>query len=114
MPRRPDENAIRIGHILPTIGNLAEVISGGTVDEIRASVVRTLAFERCFEIITEASRSLSLEIKSTEPEIDLKAIAGLGNVLRHDYEGVDVEISYLAWQNRIPTLAAALGRMNKI
>jgi len=43
---------------------------------------------RCLEIISEASRRLSDEIKDRNPHIPWVNMAGAGNVYRHDYEDV--------------------------
>jgi uncharacterized protein with HEPN domain len=44
--------------------------------------------ERNVEIISEATRHLPAELKSRHPDIPWREIAGIGNVLRHDYEEV--------------------------
>ncbi|HEY2539680.1 MAG TPA: HepT-like ribonuclease domain-containing protein [Stellaceae bacterium] len=44
--------------------------------------------ERGVEIISEASRHLSDELKARHPEIPWSKVAGIGNVLRHEYERV--------------------------
>jgi uncharacterized protein with HEPN domain len=44
--------------------------------------------ERNVEIISEGSRRLSDAMKSSYPEIPWKKVAGIGNILRHDYENV--------------------------
>ena len=46
------------------------------------------AATRCLEIISEASRRLSSELKQRHPQIPWKAIAGSGSIYRHDYEDV--------------------------
>src|SRR4051794_10715864 len=46
------------------------------------------AVVRCLEIISEASRRLSDDLKSRHPQIPWLDIAGAGNVYRHDYEDV--------------------------
>ena len=41
---------------------------------------------RNLEIISKASRRLPEMFKLNEKDIEWKAIAGIGNVLRHDYQ----------------------------
>lgn len=42
--------------------------------------------ERGIEIISEASRRLADDLKARHPEIPWPKVAGIGNVLRHEYE----------------------------
>lgn len=44
--------------------------------------------QRGIEIISEASRHLSSELKARHPEIPWQKVAGIGNVLRHGYETI--------------------------
>ncbi len=46
------------------------------------------AVVRCLEIVSEASRRLPNELKRRHPTIDWRAVAGAGNIYRHDYEDV--------------------------
>jgi uncharacterized protein with HEPN domain len=59
------------------------------------------AVTRCLEIISEASRRLTGEVKARHPAIGWKQMAGAGNVYRHDYEDVAAEF---VWE----TVARAL------
>lgn len=54
--------------------------------------MRMRAIERGIEIISEASRKLPPDFKATHPEIPWREIAGIGNILRHDYGQVDAGI----------------------
>ena len=46
------------------------------------------AVTRCLEIISEASRRLSDELKMRHPTIAWRQMASAGNIYRHDYEDV--------------------------
>jgi uncharacterized protein with HEPN domain len=46
------------------------------------------AITRCLEIISEASRRLSPEMKARHPEIPWRKVSGSGNIYRHEYEDV--------------------------
>lgn len=48
----------------------------------------TYAVTRCLEIISEASRRLSADIKARHVNIDWRALAAAGNIYRHEYEDV--------------------------
>jgi uncharacterized protein with HEPN domain len=45
--------------------------------------------ERCIEIVSEASRRLPRDLKESHPAIPWSKIAGIGSVLRHDYDVVN-------------------------
>ena len=79
----------------------------GDVDEW----IRSRAIERGFEIISEASRHIAEPDKMSEPEIPWKQIAGIGNILRHDYDGVEIALLVETFRKDIPALEAALHRI---
>ena len=51
---------------------------------------------RGIEIILEASRAIPDDIKGTRPEIPWRKVAGIGNVMRHDYDASRTA-SFGAW-----------------
>jgi uncharacterized protein with HEPN domain len=55
---------------------------------------------RALEIVSEATRHLTADIKARYPDIDWRAIADAGNVYRHVYHDVDL--------NRVWAVATAL------
>jgi len=63
---------------------------------------------RNFEIIGEASKKLSDDIKSTYPLVPWKSMAGMRDKLIHDYFGVDLDIVWDTIQNFIPKLNAQI------
>ncbi|MGC2087464.1 MAG: HepT-like ribonuclease domain-containing protein [Bradyrhizobium sp.] len=66
------------------------------------------AIERGVEIISEASRHLGHELKSTHKNVRWQDIAGIGNILRHDYQRVDSEIIWRAVKDDLPELKQAV------
>jgi uncharacterized protein with HEPN domain len=57
-------------------------------EAFRDDTMRLYAVTRCLEIISEASRRLSEEVKARHADIPWKNMAGAGNIYRHDYEDV--------------------------
>ena len=64
--------------------------------------------ERQIEIVSEASRKLTEEEKSHTRDINWRAIAGIGNILRHDYKRVDLKIIWDIAENQAPRLQSAI------
>ena len=101
----------RIDDMLEAIAGIAAAIAQDSMEAIMGDWTRRRAVERGFEIISEASRHIPAEIKQTEPEIAWSRIAGLGNVLRHDYADVSFPLLFRAFEDEFPPLEAALHRM---
>ncbi|MFH0766071.1 MAG: DUF86 domain-containing protein [Calditrichota bacterium] len=59
---------------------------------------------RKLEIIGEAAKRLSSEIKRQHTDIEWRRIAGLRDVLIHDYMGVDINAVWDIAANDIPNL----------
>jgi uncharacterized protein with HEPN domain len=77
--------AIYVRHILEAIANIEADIAGYDFERFRADRRTRQLVERNLEILSEASRRLPNEYKDREVQIPWRAIAGIGNVLRHDY-----------------------------
>jgi uncharacterized protein with HEPN domain len=77
--------AICVRHILEAIANIEADIAGYDFERFRADRRTRQLVERNLEILSEASRRLPNEYKDREAQIPWRAIAGIGNVLRHDY-----------------------------
>jgi len=59
---------------------------------------------RQLEIIGEASKRLSPDVRATHPEVPWRRICGLRDVLIHDYMSVDLEAVWNIVQAGIPRL----------
>ena len=56
------------------------------------------------EIISEASRRLPDEMKARQLEIPWSKVAGIGNVLRHDYQAISAPIMWNLVRDDLPVL----------
>jgi uncharacterized protein with HEPN domain len=79
-------------HILDAITDFYAIVGGASPDELASDRTCRYAAERCVEIISEASRRIPDKWKSEHPTIPWADIAGIGNVLRHNYEDVNLNI----------------------
>ena len=77
-----------IVHIQERIGRILEFTAGGR-EEFRLSPLIQDAVQRNFEVIGEAVKQISPEIKARYPDVNWREVAGLRDVLIHNYIGVN-------------------------
>lgn len=63
---------------------------------------------RSLEIISEASRRLSDELKARHPDIPWREMAAAGNFYRHNYEDVIPQRVWKTLREHLPPLRAAI------
>jgi uncharacterized protein with HEPN domain len=79
---------LRLTDIIEAIELIRDEMAGVALDAFERDKRKRWAVERGIEIISEASRHLPNELKARHPNIPWAKVAGIGNVLRHDYEHV--------------------------
>jgi uncharacterized protein with HEPN domain len=106
MPSDAEDGALR--DILHHIDLVQQFTEGYDYESFHADTLRVYAVTRCLEIISEASRRLSDELKARHADIAWKQMAGAGNVYRHDYEDVAARRVWETVQRDLPTLRATI------
>lgn len=106
MPSKTEARALR--DIMRQIDLAIEFTADLSIEQLEADLRTLYAVTRCLEIISEASRRLSDELKARHPEIPWRNIAGAGNVYRHDYEDVTGHQVWQAVKLALPPLRAAV------
>jgi uncharacterized protein with HEPN domain len=85
---------LRLTDIVEAIERIRHILRGVSIEAFENDWERQWLVERGVEIIAEASRHLTSEMKSRHPEIPWLKIAGIGNVLRHSYEKVAAPVMW--------------------
>ena len=101
----------RIGHMLSAIADLRLLIQDRNRTALDQDRFVRAAFERFVEIISEASRHVSEQLKATEPQIPWRQIADTGNQIRHLYHKVDAGILWSICETELGPLESALHRI---
>ncbi len=97
------DDQVYLRHILDAIEKIESYISVGhdvfmTTSHWQDAVIRQL------EIIGEATKRLSEDLRSRHAQVPWRRIAGLRDVLIHDYMGVDLEAVWEVALSYLPSL----------
>ena len=69
------------------------------------------AVVRALEIIGEATKNISDDIRKSNPDVPWKDMAGMRDILIHDYIGVDVETVWLTVTKKIPEVKPLIQKL---
>ena len=98
----------RFEDILDSIARIERFTTGMDFAAFSANEQVTFAVLHALLILSEAARRLGTEAETRVPEQPWRAIRGLGNVLRHEYEGVDLQAIWRIVTDDLPALKVAI------
>ena len=98
------KNLPYVKHILDSICDIDDSIRNLTKKEFKESKDIKDAVVRRLEIIGEAAKNISKELKETYSEIEWKKIAGTRDVMIHAYFSVDLDIVWEIIKKDLPIL----------
>jgi uncharacterized protein with HEPN domain len=97
----------RLTDIVDAIELIRIEMDGVTLEAFEVDRRKRWLIERGIEIISEASRRLSPAMKARHPAIPWPKVAGIGNVLRHEYQDVAPDVLWHVVRDNLPPLDAA-------
>lgn len=100
----PRDYKVYLEDILEASRQIHLYTSGMSTQEFARDRKTLDAVVRNLEIIGEATKYIPQSIRSQKPGIDWKRIAGLRDILIHEYFGVDTEIIWDIITNKLPPL----------
>jgi uncharacterized protein with HEPN domain len=95
---------IFLGHILESIESIGEYTKGQTKEKFPKAKMRQDAVIRKIEIIGEAVKNLPQHFKKKYQKIAWRDIAGMRDILIHEYFGVNINVVWKTVQEDIPKL----------
>ncbi|MDC3418382.1 DUF86 domain-containing protein [Aquibacillus salsiterrae] len=90
-------------HILECIESIESYIPNGENDFFSSKLIQD-AVIRNLEIVGEATKRVSKDFRNQHPNVPWREMAGLRDVLIHDYFGVDNGIVWNVVEKEIPLL----------
>ncbi len=84
----------RLTDIVEAIEHIRSEMTDVSLEAFEADWRKRWLIERGVEIISEASRHLAAELKARHPTIPWQKVAGIGNVLRHEYGSIAAPIMW--------------------
>lgn len=108
MSRSPQ---LRLEDIIEACDVITEYVRGYDADRFGRDRKTCDAGVRQFEIIGEAVKAVPEELRSAEPEIPWRLIAGFRDVLAHAYFAVEISVVWDAATAKVPALRAACQRL---
>ena len=84
-----------------------------SLDKLKKDDLTIDGVVRNLEIIGEAVKNIPSNIKDRCPLIEWKKIAGLRDILAHEYYGIDLEILWDVIKNKLPALKKEIAHLIK-
>jgi uncharacterized protein with HEPN domain len=94
-----DRTVFRLRDIVDAVDQIEIILDDKTFVDVFSDRLLRAGFERFLEIISEASRHVPLELKAKAVQIPWPEVAAVGNLLRHAYHKVDLEILWRIYEN---------------
>jgi len=94
--------------ILDTISDIKDFTANVEFVAFKANREKVLAVVKSIEILGEAVKKIPDDIRSQHPQIPWKSIAGMRNILVHEYWGIDVNVVWATVQEGLPPLKSVV------
>jgi uncharacterized protein with HEPN domain len=102
------DDQIRLRHMLDAARKALSFVQDRSRENLESNEMLALAVIRLLEVMGEAARGLSQDIRDMNPQIPWKQIIGTRDRLIHGYFDVDLSIIWSIITRDLPPLVSAL------
>ena len=100
------DDTVYLRHVLDAVRKIGRYTEGVTYEQYLRNDMMQDGVVRQLEIIGEAVRSLSTDLRQAHPEVSWKQVVGMRNRLIHGYFEVDLAIVWEIVRVDLPSLRA--------
>lgn len=104
------DDGVYLRHILEAVQRVLEYTAAGP-EAFRQDLRTQDAVIRNLQVIGEATKSVSSQMRGAHPEVPWKSMAGMRDRVVHDYFGISLDIVWDVVQNHLPPLRDSLRRI---
>lgn len=105
---RENEDYVRLRHMLDAAEKAMDYTRDRSREDLEMDDMLSLAVVRLLEIIGEAAKSVSQQVRVAHPSIPWRQIAGTRDRLIHGYFNVDLDVVWSILTRDLPPLVAEL------
>ena len=113
MSKKGREITDYLDDIRTAIAEVQEFTAGMTYDDFVADKKTVNAVIRSLEVLGEATKHVPLAFRRKHPAVPWAKMAGMRDVLIHDYMGVDLKTVWMVAQDRLSELKRLMNELDK-
>src|SRR4030067_2120836 len=100
-----------LSHIADAMSDIKRFMKNVTKEEFLENREKQYAVLRALEIIGEATKNVSKEMKAENTEVNWNDIAGMRDRLIHQYFGVNLDLVWATVKKNLPELENQISKM---
>jgi uncharacterized protein with HEPN domain len=108
-----NDDLVRVRHMLDFARKAVQFNKGRSRADLDSNEMLAMATVHLIEVIGEASKAISAELRHQYPEVPWDLISGTRNRLAHGYIDVDLDIIWTIVTTDLPPLIVQLRRILK-
>ena len=107
----PKGDSLYVGHMLDMAQKALSLLEGKDRASYDQDEALRLALAHLIQVIGEAARHISQDLRDAHPQIPWKAIIGMRHRIVHDYMDVDEDVIWDTATRELPSLIIELERI---